>query len=61
MDQLTLWMFGDEKAERFRQVMLVVDKINRKQGRDTLRFAMANPKATGGLDFRSAPPVTPPV
>jgi len=42
-DQLTLRMFGDEKAERFRQVMVVVDQINRKWGRNTVRFATANP------------------
>jgi DNA polymerase V len=42
-DQLTLRMFGDERAERFRQVMVAVDQINRKWGRDTVRFATANP------------------
>jgi len=43
-DQLTLRMFGDEKAERFRQVMVAVDQINRRWGRDTVRFATANPQ-----------------
>jgi DNA polymerase V len=43
-DQLTLRMFGDERAERFRQVMVAVDQINRKWGRDTVRFATANPE-----------------
>jgi DNA polymerase V len=43
-DQLTLRMFGDEKAERFRQVMVAVDQINRKWGRDTIHFATANPE-----------------
>jgi len=43
-NQLTLRMFGDEKAERFRQVMVAVDQINRKWGRDTIRFATANPE-----------------
>ncbi|HEX8291602.1 MAG TPA: DUF4113 domain-containing protein, partial [Pyrinomonadaceae bacterium] len=42
--QLTLRMFGDEKAERFRQVMVAVDRMNRKWGRDTVRFAAANPE-----------------
>jgi DNA polymerase V len=42
-DQLTLRMFGDEKAERFRQVLVAVDQINRRWGRDTVRFATANP------------------
>ncbi|HYP12652.1 MAG TPA: hypothetical protein VEQ63_01905, partial [Bryobacteraceae bacterium] len=37
-DQLTLRMFGDEKAEKFRQVMVAVEQINRKSGRDTIRF-----------------------
>jgi DNA polymerase V len=43
-DQLTLRMFGDEKSERFRQVVVAVDRINRKWGRDTVRFAAANPE-----------------
>lgn len=43
-DQLTLRMFGDERAERFRQVMVAVDQINRRWGRDTVRFATANPE-----------------
>jgi hypothetical protein len=42
--QLTLRMFGDERAERFRQVMVAVDQINRRWGRDTVRFATANPR-----------------
>ena len=42
--QLTLRMFGDERAERFRQVMVAVDKINRRWGKDTVRFAAANPE-----------------
>lgn len=37
-------MFGDEKSERFRQVMVAVDQINRKWGRDTVRCAAANPE-----------------
>jgi DNA polymerase V len=43
-DQLTLRMFGDERDERFRQVMVAVDQINRRWGRDTVRFATANPE-----------------
>ncbi len=43
-DQLTLRMFGDERAERFRQVMVAVDQINRRWGRNTVRFATANPE-----------------
>jgi DNA polymerase V len=35
-------MFGDERAEKFRQVMVAVDKINRRWGKDTVRFAIAN-------------------
>jgi len=42
-DQLTLRMFGDERAEKFRQVMMAADQINRRWGRDTVRFATANP------------------
>lgn len=39
-DQLTLRMF-DNTHERFRQVMVAVDQINRRWGRDTVRFAVA--------------------
>jgi len=42
-NQLTLRMFGDERAEKFRQVMVAVDQINRRWGRDTVHFATANP------------------
>lgn len=37
-------MFGDGRAEKFRQVMVAVDKINRRWGEDTVRFAVANPE-----------------
>ncbi len=37
-------MFTDTQLERFRLVMPVVDKLNRKYGRDTVRLAGANPK-----------------
>jgi DNA polymerase V len=37
-------MFGDERAERFRQVMVAVDQVNRRWGRDCIRFATANPQ-----------------
>ncbi len=32
-DQLTLRMFGDQRAEKFRQVMVAVNKINRRWGK----------------------------
>ena len=37
-------MSGDERAERFRQMIVVVDQINRRWGRDTIRFATAYPE-----------------
>lgn len=42
--QLTERLFDDETLERFRRVMPVVDMLNRKYGRDTVRWAAANPK-----------------
>lgn len=50
-DQLTLRMFGDEKTEGFRQVMVAVDSINRRWGKDTVRFAVANPEGRWGTKF----------
>jgi DNA polymerase V len=38
---LSVRLFGDERFERSRRVMKVVDDINRKFGRDTLRFGAA--------------------
>jgi DNA polymerase V len=43
-DQLTQRLFDEETLERFRRVMPVVDMLNRKYGRDTVRLAAANPK-----------------
>jgi DNA polymerase V len=43
-DHLILRIFGDEHAERFRQVVVAVDQINRRWGRDTVRLATANPQ-----------------
>lgn len=39
--QLTERLFDDETLERFRRVMPVVDMLNRKYGRDTVRLAPA--------------------
>ncbi len=41
-DNLNGRLFDEEKWRRFRGVMRAVDKINRKFGRDTIRFAVAN-------------------
>ena len=43
-DQLTMRLFDDTRWERFRRVMEAVDLINRKYGRDTIRFAVAQPE-----------------
>jgi DNA polymerase V len=40
-DQLTHRLFDSETLERFRRVMPVVDMLNRKYGRDTVRLAAA--------------------
>ena len=37
-------LFDDETLERFRRVMPVVDMLNKKYGRDTVRLAGTNPK-----------------
>lgn len=42
-DQLSLRLFDDPRWERFRRVMEAVDLINRKYGRDIVRFAVAQP------------------
>lgn len=42
-DKLTERMYDDERWERFRRVIRAVDEINRKFGRDTVRFAVAKP------------------
>lgn len=54
-DKLTTRMYDDERWERFRKVMRAVDEINRKFGRDTVRFAVINPNAfwQGKCDRRS--------
>jgi DNA polymerase V len=42
-EKLTARMYDDERWERFRRVMGAVDEINRKWGRNTVRFAVAKP------------------
>jgi DNA polymerase V len=37
-------LFDDETLERFCRVMPVVDILNKRYGRDTVRLAGANPK-----------------
>lgn len=44
VEQTTGRLFDDETLERFRRVMPVVDLLNKKYGRDTVRLARANPK-----------------
>jgi DNA polymerase V len=51
-DQLTLRMFDDERWERFRQVSIAVDEINKKYGRDTIRFATADPEGRWRTKFQ---------
>lgn len=54
-DQLTLRMF-DNNQERFRQVMVAVDQINRKYERDTVRFAVARPNGSWRNKFQKRSP-----
>ena len=42
-DELTTRLFGDERFERSRRLMKAVDEINRKFGRDTVRFDAVRP------------------
>lgn len=55
-DQLTMRMFDDSRRERFRQVMEAVDAINRKYGRDTIRFAVARPDGRWKTKFEHSSP-----
>ena len=42
-DGLTMRLYGDERFERSRRVARAVDEINRRHGRDTVRFGAARP------------------
>jgi DNA polymerase V len=42
-EHLSMRLFGDERFERSRRVMKVVDEINAKHGRDTICFGAARP------------------
>ena len=55
-DRLTLRGFGDEKAERFRQVMLAVGRIKRRWGKDTVCFAVVNSEGRRGTKFEKRSP-----
>lgn len=44
VDQMSKRFFGDEAFERSRSVLKTVDEINRRHGRDTVRFGVAQPK-----------------
>ena len=54
-DELTERMFDEKKWERFRFVMKAVDEVNRKFGRDTLRFGFPTSNAMwrGKSEWRS--------
>ena len=43
-DQLSMRFFDDAAFERSRSVLKAVDEINRRHGRDTVRFGIAQPK-----------------
>lgn len=50
-DQITLRMY-DLTHEQFRQVMVAVNQINGKYGRDTVRFAVARPDGQWRTKFQ---------
>jgi DNA polymerase V len=56
VDQLTLRTFGDERAEKFRQVMVAADRINSTWGKDTVRFAVANHEGCWRTKFEKRSP-----
>jgi DNA polymerase V len=50
-DQLSRRFFGDESFERSRRVLKAMDEINRKHGRDTVRFGAAQPNGRWQTKF----------
>jgi DNA polymerase V len=50
-DQLSKRFFGDAAFERSRQLLKAVDEINRKHGRDTVRFGAAQPNGRWQTKF----------
>jgi DNA polymerase V len=44
-DRLTARLYGDERFERARWVAMAMDEINRRHGRDTIRFGAAGREA----------------
>jgi DNA polymerase V len=42
-DQLTDRLFSNETMEKFKLIMPVMERLNRKYGRDTIRFGIARP------------------
>jgi DNA polymerase V len=55
-EQLTLRLFDDTRRERSRRVMEAVDLINRKYGKDTVRFAVAQPDGRWKTKFERCSP-----
>lgn len=50
-DQLSRRMFGDGSFERSRRLAKAIDEINRRHGRDTIRFGLA--RADGSWKTKS--------
>jgi DNA polymerase V len=55
-DQLSRRFFGDAAFERVRRVQKAVDEINRRHGRDTVRFGAAQPKGQWQTKFLKRSP-----
>ena len=50
-DQLSRRFFGDATFERARRVQKAVDEINRRHGRDTVRFGIVQPNGRWQTKF----------
>ena len=53
-DELSMRLFGDGQFEKSRRVMKVVDEINARHGRGTIRFSAA--PAKGRWETKVPPP-----
>ena len=54
--QLSLRLFDDDKFERSRRLMSSMDQVNKRCGRDTVRFAIAQPDARWKTKFLQRSP-----
>ena len=50
-DQMSRRFFGDASFERSRSLLKAIDEINRRHGRDTVRFGVVQPKGRWQTKF----------